>query len=75
MYWEGGLIASAEGAIVRGHAPLEDFKIWVSENALPSKAKELRELSEVKPSGALSFSSLWAGVTNPAHSNNHPNYL
>ena len=23
-----GLIASAEGASVRGHAPLEDFKIW-----------------------------------------------
>ena len=55
--------------------PWKILEYGVSENALPSKARELKEVSEVKPSGALSFSSLWAEITNPAHSNNLPNHL
>ena len=43
-----------------------------TENAFPSKA---REVSEVNPASALSFSSLWAEVTNPSHPNDHPNHL
>ena len=51
------------------------FDLERTENALPSKARKPREVSEVNPARARSFSSLWAEVTNPAHPNDHPNHL